>query len=75
MDAISTYIPQDRRQALAAGSPLPERATGAALFAGISGFTPLTEGITNRCSQRRSFLENVPSHRGLVAVWELRGVR
>lgn len=53
MDTISTYIPQDRRQALATGSPLPERTTGAALFADISGFTPLTEGITRALGPRQ----------------------
>ncbi len=34
------YIPMDRRQAIATGQDLPDRTTGAALFADISGFTP-----------------------------------
>src|SRR6185295_5190978 len=38
-------IPTDRRYALAHGSDLPDRTTGAALFADISGFTPLTEAL------------------------------
>jgi adenylate cyclase len=42
----SVYIPMDRRQALVRGSSLPDRTTGAALFADISGFTPLTEALT-----------------------------
>ena len=39
---FSSYIPMDRRQALANGTTLPDRANGAVLFADISGFTPLT---------------------------------
>lgn len=39
------YIAGDRRRALAAGTSLPERTRGAALFADISGFTPLTEAL------------------------------
>ncbi len=39
------YIPMDRRQALARGETLPERTQGAALFADLSGFTPLTEAL------------------------------
>jgi predicted ATPase/class 3 adenylate cyclase len=35
----------DRRQALASGSSLPAHTLGAALFADISGFTPLTEAL------------------------------
>ena len=43
--SLSVYLPQDRRQALASGNDLPERTSGAALFADISGFTPLTEAL------------------------------
>ena len=42
MDSFSVYIPMDRRQALARQEKLPDRCRGAALFADISGFTPLT---------------------------------
>ncbi len=42
MDSLSVYIPMDRRQALARRETLPDRCRGAALFADISGFTPLT---------------------------------
>jgi len=45
MEPLSAYIPQDRRQALAEGVALPDRMVGAALFADISGFTPLTEAL------------------------------
>jgi predicted ATPase/class 3 adenylate cyclase len=43
----------DRRQALARGDSLPDRTTGAALFADISGFTPLTEALANELGPRR----------------------
>jgi class 3 adenylate cyclase/tetratricopeptide (TPR) repeat protein len=39
------YVPMDRRQSLASGLPLPARATGAALFADISGFTSLADTL------------------------------
>lgn len=42
MDSLSVYIPMDRRLALARQETLPNRCRGAALFADISGFTPLT---------------------------------
>ena len=45
MESLYAYIPTDRRYALAHGSALPDRTAGAALFADISGFTPLTEAL------------------------------
>jgi adenylate cyclase len=45
MESPILYIPMDRRQAIARGKDLPDRASGAALFADISGFTPLTEAL------------------------------
>lgn len=50
---IHTYLPQDRLRALARGESLPDRTTGAALFADISGFTALTEALTNSLGPRR----------------------
>jgi adenylate cyclase len=47
------YIPQDRRAAIVAGRDLPENVQGAALFADISGFTPLTEALTESLGLRR----------------------
>ena len=41
----SAYIPMDRRQAFIQNRSLPDRCRGAALFADISGFTPLTEEL------------------------------
>ena len=45
MNPMSAYLPQDRRHALACGAAIPDYADGAALFADISGFTPLTEAL------------------------------
>ncbi|MFQ5576128.1 MAG: adenylate/guanylate cyclase domain-containing protein [Anaerolineae bacterium] len=45
MESLAAYIPMDRRRAMATGDPLPDRAQGAALFADISGYTPLTEAL------------------------------
>jgi adenylate cyclase len=50
---MHTHLPQDRLRALARGEPLPDRTTGAALFADISGFTPLTEALRDSLGPRR----------------------
>jgi class 3 adenylate cyclase len=50
---LVAYVAQDRRSALARGESLPDRAPGAALFADISGFTPLTEKLTRQFGARR----------------------
>jgi adenylate cyclase len=50
---LSAYLAQDRRHALAAGADLPNQTRGAALFADISGFTPLTEALTSALGRRR----------------------
>lgn len=52
-DYPSAYIPMDRRQAMARRSGLADRATGAALFADISGFTPLTEALVQELGAQR----------------------
>ncbi len=57
MDNLSAYLPQDRCLALRRGEALPERTSGAALFADISGFTPLTEKLTERLGARRGIEE------------------
>src|SRR5215207_2461476 len=49
----SIYIPMDRRQALARGRALPDRARGAALVADISGFTPLTDALVRELGPQR----------------------
>ncbi len=53
MSTLPTYLPQDRRLALSRGKSLPDRTSGSALFADISGFTPLTEMLTQQLGQRR----------------------
>src|SRR5262245_34973488 len=53
MALLHEYLPQDRRAALACGETLPSRARGSALFADISGFTPLTERLTQQFGARR----------------------
>src|SRR5215470_10366347 len=50
---LHAHIPGDRRRALATGIPIPDRVRGAALFADISGFTPLTEALVNELGPHR----------------------
>jgi len=54
VDRPSAYIPRDRRRALAAGIELPSRVQGAALFADISGFTPVTEALAEELGSQRA---------------------
>ena len=53
MNNLATYLPQDRRRALAQGKSLPDRAHGSVLFADISGFTPFTESLRHTYGPRR----------------------
>jgi adenylate cyclase len=53
MEQPEAYIPIDRRLALARGEDLPDRTRGAALFADISGFTPLTERLAKELGPQR----------------------
>ena len=53
MQDLDAYMPMDRRHALATGRHLPDRTYGAALFADISGFTPLTEALVQEFGPRR----------------------
>ncbi len=57
MNNLHTYIPQDRLIALLNEQTLPDRTHGTALFADISGFTPLTEKLTNELGPRRGVEE------------------
>jgi adenylate cyclase len=50
---LHIYLAQDRLSSLARGEALPDRTSGAALFADISGFTALTEGLRNALGPRR----------------------
>lgn len=53
MESLAAYIPTDRRYVLARGADLPNHTMGAALFADISGFTPLTEGLVQALGPQR----------------------
>ena len=53
MEVPEAYIPIDRRLALARDAELPSHTTGAALFADISGFTPLTETLAHELGPQR----------------------
>ncbi len=53
IDVPDAYLPRDRRRALLEGRILPDRVHGAALFADISGFTPLTEALANELGAQR----------------------
>lgn len=53
MEGLGPYIPMDRRQAMVYGRSLPDRTHGAALFADVSGFTPLTEALLRELGPRR----------------------
>lgn len=45
MMTLSSFIPMDRRQALAHGHTLPLRTTGAAVLTDLSGYTALTDAF------------------------------
>jgi class 3 adenylate cyclase len=51
--SLAAYLPEDRRHALSHGVDLPEYTRGTALFADISGFTPLTEALERALGARR----------------------
>jgi len=51
--SLCSFLPVDRRWALVAGRSLPDRARGAALFADISGFTPLTAALAAELGPQR----------------------
>lgn len=53
MEKYGVYIPIDRRYALARRETMPEQAWGTALFADISGFTPLTEALVRYFGPQR----------------------
>src|ERR1041384_7773510 len=65
MEFLHAYIPQDRRHALAQGITLPEQTTGAALFADISGFTPLTEALVRALGPQRG-AEELPRQLNMI---------
>ncbi len=52
-ETLSVYLPMDRQQALVRDETLPDRTTGTALFADISGFTPLTAALAQELGLQR----------------------
>jgi len=50
---LTPYLPQDRLRAISRGETLPDRTTGSAMLADISGFTPLTEKLQQSLGPRR----------------------
>ena len=65
MTALSAFLPIDRRIALNEGRVMPDRVQGAALFADISGFTPLTATMRHELGARRG-AEEVIRHLDIV---------
>jgi adenylate cyclase len=53
MHRLGTYLPEDRLRALMNGEPLSSRTRGSAIFADISGFTRLTEKLTQSLGARK----------------------
>ena len=53
MESLEAYLPLDRRCAIAQGQSLPDRTTGAALFADVSGSTPLAEALVKDQGSKR----------------------
>src|SRR4051812_19603995 len=53
IEHLRAYMPQDRCHALARGADLPDRAHGAAMFADVTGFTPLAEALAQSLGPRR----------------------
>ncbi|MCK6628716.1 MAG: tetratricopeptide repeat protein [Anaerolineae bacterium] len=53
MESKTAYIPMDRCLSLSTGVSLPDRTQGSALFADVSGFTPLTEAMLKAYGPRR----------------------
>ena len=71
MPSLAAYVPMDRRLALARGETLPDRTTGAVLFADISGFTRLTEALAAELGRKRGAEEVLrhlnPVYEALIA--------
>src|SRR4051812_31102600 len=60
-DRPDAYLPGDRRRAIAEGRAMEDRVSGAALFADISGFTPLTEALAAELGPQRG-AEELTNH-------------
>ena len=53
MEAASHFLPMDRRWALSDDRALPDQLQGAALFADLAGFTPLTSALAAALGPQR----------------------
>ncbi|MGD0810187.1 MAG: tetratricopeptide repeat protein [Acidimicrobiales bacterium] len=53
VEDAQAYIAGDRRRALASGAAMADRVYGSAIFADISGFTPLTEALAKELGPQR----------------------
>src|SRR5215213_7305114 len=53
LSSLLAFLPIDRQHALANFTPLRARTSGAALFADLSGFTPLTEALVRALGPQR----------------------
>ncbi|MEP7202422.1 MAG: tetratricopeptide repeat protein [Ilumatobacteraceae bacterium] len=61
VDRSEAYLAGDRRRALSDGRELNDRVWGTALFADVSGFTPLTEALANELGPQRG-AEELTAH-------------
>lgn len=52
-ESLTTFLPRDRCYAIARNIALADRTSGAALFADISGFTQLTESLSQTLGPKR----------------------
>lgn len=52
-ETLAAYLALDRCHALAGGDQLPDRSSGAALFADLSGFTQLTNSLVRELGPQR----------------------
>ncbi|MEA3184553.1 MAG: hypothetical protein QOJ74_1030, partial [Ilumatobacteraceae bacterium] len=60
-DHTEAYLAGDRRRAIRDGRELSDRVWGTALFADVSGFTPLTEALANELGPQRG-AEELTAH-------------
>ncbi len=67
VDDPRSYIAEARRRALTEGREIGDTVTGAGLFADISGFTPLTEGLATALGPKRGAEELVANLNRILA--------
>ncbi len=67
VDDPRSYIAEARRLALSEGRDIADTVTGAGLFADISGFTPLTEGLATALGPQRGAEELVANLNRILA--------